>query len=87
MRYWAPRWVPSRCFGVVQGDKVRPIDDLMASFVNGAATIREKTFWEGVDGVASVVKLRARLMAGPEDMTWALQSGRVLRGRSPPVGR
>ena len=76
-----PRWVPSRRFGVVQGEKVRPIDDLTASFVNSAATIRDKTSWEGVDGVASVAKLWARLMAGPEDMTWTLQSGRVLRGR------
>ncbi|CAK0833477.1 unnamed protein product [Prorocentrum cordatum] len=76
-----PRWAPSRRFGVVQGEKVQPIDDLAASFVNGAATIRDEISWEGVDGVASVAKLWARLVAGPEDVTWTLQSGRVLRGR------
>ncbi len=75
-----PRWVASRRFGVKQGDKIRPVDDFSASFVNSCTTIRERVSVDGVDGLVNIVKLWARLLRSDE-VEVALRSGEVLRGR------
>ena len=45
-------WVPSRRFGVQQGDCTRAIDDLRASLVNATCTASDKIFLQDIDVVA-----------------------------------
>ena len=75
-----PCWVPSRRFGVLQGTKVRPIDDFSESMVNNAVTIREKVTVQGVDHIAAVAKMWTRLLQ-KENVEVTLSSGEFLRGR------
>ena len=52
-----PLWIPTRRFPVVQGPKVRPIDDLSENFVNSTAGIRELLDLMSVDTLVAVCKL------------------------------
>ena len=45
-------WVPSRRFGVQQGDRTRAIDDLRASLVNATCTASDKIVLQDIDVVA-----------------------------------
>ena len=47
----------SRRFGIVQGNKVRPIDNYSESQVNDAATITNKCTVDGVDTIAAMTSL------------------------------
>ncbi|CAE7670291.1 unnamed protein product [Symbiodinium sp. CCMP2592] len=49
-------WIPSRRFGVEQGDKTRAIDDLRASMVNATCTSSEKILLQDIDVVAQTAK-------------------------------
>ncbi|CAE7793477.1 unnamed protein product [Symbiodinium sp. CCMP2592] len=49
-------WIPSRRFGVQQGDKTRAIDDLRASMVNATCTSSEKILLQDIDVVAQTAK-------------------------------
>ena len=53
-------WVPSRRFGVVQNDKIRPVDDLSESLINSTVTETEKITLEGLDEICCL----ARFFAG-----------------------
>ena len=64
----------SRRFGVKQGDKIRPIDDFSAPFVNSCTTVRERISVDGVDGLVNIVKLWVRLLRGDE-VKVSLRSG------------
>ena len=74
-----PSWVPSRRFGVVQGSRIRPIDDFSESLVNHVVTCCEKIDVAGVDKIATGSKLWARLLRDQEVVV-ALSNGEVLRG-------
>lgn len=49
-----PRWIPIRRFGIVQGEKLRLIDDGSEFGVNAATTTPEKIDLGGVDEVIAV---------------------------------
>ena len=49
-----PLWIPSRRFGVRQGEKVREIDDFSEYLVNLACGICEKIRLRGIDDVAAM---------------------------------
>ena len=76
---WAKLGFPSRRFGVVQGSRIRPIDDFSESLVNHVVTCCEKIDVAGVDKIAAVSKLWARLLRDQEVVV-ALSNGEVLRG-------
>ena len=60
-----PLWTPSRRFGIVQGQKVRNIDDLseFASEPMLRPQVRSWT-WEGVDEVVSLAATWTRVFGG-----------------------
>ena len=49
-------WVPSRRFGVQQGDRTRAIDDLRASLVNATCTATDKIVLQDIDVVAQTAR-------------------------------
>ena len=73
-------WAASRRFGVRQGAKIRLIDDFSQSLVNLAVTCPEKITGEGVDKVAALAKLWARLLQSKR-VEVSLSTGEVLRGQ------
>ena len=75
-----PLWVPSRRFGVVQGDKTRPVDDFSEGFVNASTLCREKLTLMSVDDLAGVCKLWYKLL-DPKGFSVALGSGELLKGQ------
>ena len=74
-----PLWVPSRRFGVVQGDKTRPVDDVSEGFINASTLCREKLTLMSVDDLAGVCKLWHKLL-DPKGFSVALENGEILRG-------
>ena len=78
-----PLWVPSRRFGVVQGSKVRPIDDFSEFWVNEAVTTQNKLDLGGVDELAAVAKEFLRL--GRQGSPLAVRSREVLLEGSAPA--
>lgn len=50
------RWVASRRFGVIQGEKCRQIDDFSRFFVNGCTTVDEHVDLDGVDQIVNIGK-------------------------------
>ena len=54
-----PLWLPARRFGVKQGSKVRPIDDLSKSLVNASVSVVDMVTPDGVDAVVAVARLWA----------------------------
>ena len=72
--------VVSPRFGVLQKQKVRPIDNLKASFVNAACGVQEKVQLDGIDEIveACLSWLRFRLPSSTSDRivgrTWDLKS-------------
>ena len=59
-------WIPSRRFAVVQGSKVRPIDDYTISQVNGAFSAEECIDPADVDAIAANAKAHADALVMPE---------------------
>ena len=49
-------WIPSKRFGVVQGDKVRSVDDLSEFLVNATVTETEKILLEGIDEITCLAR-------------------------------
>ena len=72
-------WITSRRFLVIQGDKLRPVDDLSESFVTAAASVKDKVDLTGVDELASMCKLWTLLRA-TAGFSVALHSGQVIKG-------
>ena len=56
-------WTPARRFGVVQGGKVRPINDYSAFGHNAATSIPERIDMGGVDHLASIARAAGRCVA------------------------
>lgn len=76
-----PLWTPSRRFGIVQGQKVRNIDDLSEFSVNQCYGPGEKLELGGVDEVVSLAAARMRVRGGCGDRVQVeLSSGMVLEG-------
>lgn len=71
-----PLWTPSRRFGIVQGNKVRNIDDLSEFSVNQAYGTPEKLDLGGVDEVVAMAAAWARVASKA-----GCREGVELRGR------
>jgi hypothetical protein len=67
---FGPLWVPSRRFGVVQNDKLRPIDDFSEPGVNAAYGSGMKVNMKGLDSVVNIAKARIESV---RDGSFALQ--------------
>ena len=75
-------WTPSRRFGVVQGGKVRNIDDLSEFSVNQCYGTSEKLDLGGVDEVVSLAVAWAKILCQPgDDVVVRLSTGEVLQGQ------
>jgi hypothetical protein len=48
-----PRWIAARRFGIVQGEKFRPIDDFSEHGINGAYGMKEKAHMKGLDQIVA----------------------------------
>ena len=74
-------WVPSRRFGVVQGPKIRAVDDFSEYLVNAACGTGEQIVLQGLDDVASAAKY---MMSAPgeDGMIWlpSVDGRHVCRG-------
>lgn len=75
-------WTPSRRFGILQGSKIRNIDDLSEFAVNQAYGTPEKLDLGGVDEVVALAS--QWLKAARTDVEIRLSSGQVLRGKLHP---
>lgn len=58
-----PNWIPSRRFGVRQGNKIRPVDDFSQYLINASIACHEKIDLEGIDNICAVARF---FMGGPE---------------------
>ena len=77
-----PLWTPSRRFGIVQGAKVRNIDDLSEFAVNQSYGPGEKLDLGGVDEVVLLAAAWMRAFGKAEDeVRVGLSSGMVLEGK------
>ena len=72
-------WLACRRFGVVQGDKVRLIDDLSEFFVNATVESFEKVDLGGVDEIASIIRTWA-VSTKDGRVKVVLENGKVLEG-------
>eukprot|EP00435_Cladocopium_sp_Y103_P072170 s444_g39.t1 len=57
-------WIPSKRFGVVQGNKVRAVDDFSEFLVNSACGTSEQILLQGLDDVASAAKYMLSASSG-----------------------
>ena len=54
---WGPLWIPSVRFGVMQGQKMREIDDFSLLGINATILAREKVVLRGLDDVVATSRL------------------------------
>ena len=64
-----PFWVPARRFGVRQGPKVRPIDDLARSLVNSATSVADLVVPDGVDVTIAISRAWAEAARAADPRT------------------
>eukprot|EP00435_Cladocopium_sp_Y103_P024718 s1417_g6.t1 len=76
-------WTPSRRFGILQGSKIRNIDDLSEFSVNQCYGPGEKLDLGGVDEVVAIAAAWMRVLGPPErsEVQVTLSSGAVLSGK------
>ena len=58
-----PLFLPVRRFGVVQADKVRPVDGFSEFFHNACVTSTDKVNVSGVDAIASLIRVWSMLIS------------------------
>eukprot|EP00435_Cladocopium_sp_Y103_P006271 s3880_g2.t1 len=66
------QWIPSRRFGVKQGEKIRAVDDFSQYLINSTVTSHEKIDLEGIDHICSTA--RFFLGASSDDGRWYIPS-------------
>ena len=91
-----PCWIPSRRFGVRQGGKIRPVDDISQYLINATVSCREKINLEGLGHICSTARFFMgaagdnRALYLPEEFSqegqcladdWSLGEARDLYGR------
>ena len=79
-----PLFVVSRRFGIQQGDKVRPVDDMSESLVNSCYGSVEKVDLGGVDELAVLLRTFLDGAADNGDLLFHLSDGAALEGRLHP---
>ncbi|CAE7500492.1 unnamed protein product, partial [Symbiodinium pilosum] len=77
-----PEWVASKRFGIIQGEKIRAVDDLSEYMINSTVSESEKIVLDGVDEILAVARFFGGATAGgvPEFKIPA-PDGSVFRGR------
>ena len=82
-------WTPSRRFGILQGSKIRNIDDLSEFSVNQCYGPGEKLDLGGVDEVVAISAAWMRVLGPPDrqDVQVTLSSGMQLSGLKAPEFR
>ena len=75
-----PLRAPSRRFGVVQGGKVRPIDDFSEFWVNETVSLTDKLDLGGVDELAALAREWSRAVGTDGTVTVRSKGGPDLRG-------
>ncbi|CAE7514707.1 unnamed protein product, partial [Symbiodinium sp. CCMP2456] len=60
-------WTGSKRFGILQGDKIRAIDDLSEFLVNSAVTETEKISLEGIDQIVATARFFSGAVSGDGD--------------------
>ena len=75
-----PLFVASPRFGLVQSDKVRPIDDMSVSMVNSAFAAQYKLDLEGVDGISVMARTFVEAVQEDRSVSIELSDGSKLVG-------
>ena len=75
-----PLYIVSRRFGLVQSDKVRPIDDMSESLVNASFGTSYKLDLPGIDGVAVLARTMLEAVSAEGKVKLALTDGCFLKG-------
>ncbi|CAE7388906.1 unnamed protein product, partial [Symbiodinium sp. CCMP2456] len=57
-------WIGSKRFGILQGDKIRAIDDLSEFLVNSSVTETEKISLEGIDQIVATARFFSGAVSG-----------------------
>ena len=73
-------WIPVRRFGVVQGDKVRPVDNFKAARVNEALEQCEKLSLDSIDDYISIARCWLNAVSEEDTVMVTLSSGDTLEG-------
>ena len=68
-------WIPSKRFGVVQGSKVRAVDDFSEFLVNAACGTSEQIVLQGLDDVAAAAKYMLSAPGGDGNIWVPSKSG------------
>ena len=74
-------WIPVRRFGIVQRNKLRPIDDLSENGVNSAYMVSDKLTLRTMDELVWACSTLMRFIRHKGDVGLQLSSGFVLSGR------
>ena len=78
-------WIASKRFGVVQGEKIRGIDDLSEFLVNASVTETEKVVLDGVDAIAATARFFVRgALGATEEFHLPDRDGETFSGRLHP---
>ena len=72
-------WVPARRFPIVQGEKVRPIDDFSQYLINSAFGTQEKVLMLGLDQVVSWTRAWAGSEGTAREISLKDSGGKVYR--------
>ena len=75
-----PLFVASPRFGLIQGEKCRPIDDMSISMVNSGFSAAFKLDLDGVDGIAIMARSMLSMVSPDRTVEVRLSNGRVLKG-------
>ena len=73
-------FIVSRRFGITQGDKTRPIDDMSDSLVNSAFAASYRLDLPGIDGVAVMARTLLEATTDHGRVQLRLSTGRLLEG-------
>ena len=77
-----PDWVASKRFGIVQGEKIRAVDDLSEYMVNSTVSESEKIVLDGVDEILAVARFfGGATTQGVPEFKLPAQDGTVFKGR------
>lgn len=84
-RLFPQGWCACRRFGIMQGSKLRCIDDLSEPGTNNAYGSREKLDLMGLDAIAAVVRLIHTAISSDRSLEVKLSDGTSLRGNLHPT--
>ena len=79
-RILGPIWVGNKRFGIRQGSKIRPIDDLTDSGLNSCVSVLDKVDVFDIDSLVNVVKLWSRCLRSEGAFAMELSTGERLEG-------